>query len=305
MAYRILSIDGGGVRGAYAAALLEKLVEKEAASPGQSFVERADLVAGTSTGGIIALGLAFGLTPKQLVKLYRENADEIFDDSWLDDVKDLGKISGADYGSENLEAVLRKTFQDGRLKDLDKKVLVPSFDLDAVFDGQRSWKPKFFHNFDVGSDGDRTIVSVAMSTSAAPTYFPSYDGFIDGGVVANNPSVAALAQAIDAETGKQRLEDVALLSIGTGRNPTFIKGNALDWGFAQWAKPLLSLMVDGSMGVADYQCSRLLGDRYRRLSPVLGEAIQLDEAEKVDRLIALAQKEDVDPVVPWLQQRFQ
>src|SRR5213594_5028603 len=94
-AYRILSMDGGGIRGLYAAVLLDRLTREV-----PTLVERVDLVAGTSTGGIIALGLAHGLAPADLVALYRDRAKEIFDDSWLDDLKDLGGLTGADYDND-------------------------------------------------------------------------------------------------------------------------------------------------------------------------------------------------------------
>src|SRR5437899_10389291 len=81
-AYRILSVDGGGIRGLYAAVLLERLAREV-----PTLVDGVDLVAGTSTGGIIALGLAHGLATADLVALYRDRAKEIFDDSWLDDLR--------------------------------------------------------------------------------------------------------------------------------------------------------------------------------------------------------------------------
>src|SRR5207247_4427117 len=85
---------------------------------------------------------------------------------------------------------------------------------------------------------------------------------LTGAVVANNPAMAALAQALDAGTGRQALQDVRLFSLGTGVNPAYVAGKELDWGYAQWAKPLIALMVDGMMGVAAYQSARLLQHRY-------------------------------------------
>lgn len=300
--YRILSIDGGGIRGVYAAVLLDRLA---VACP--SFLEHVDLVAGTSTGGIIALGLADDLAPSDLVKLYRDNARKIFDDSWLDDLKDVGGLYGADYDNEKLRDVLKGVFGKKKLASLGKRVLVPAFDLDSgkVRGKVRMWKPKFFHNFPgPDSDGSELVVDVALRTSAAPTYFSSYQGYIDGSVVAINPSVAALAQALDGEAANQLLENVRLFSIGTGINPTYIEGQDLDWGFAQWAKPLITLMSDGVMGVADYQCAHILDEHYHRLAPVLPKAIALDDANKIDDLIRYAKAEDLKDAIAWLQQHF-
>src|SRR2546425_6914600 len=103
--YRILRVDGGGIRGLYAAVLLDRLAREV-----PTLVNSVDLVAGTSTGGIIALGLAHGLAPADLVALYRDRAKEIFDDSWLDDLKDLGGLTGADYDNDQLKKLLEEVF---------------------------------------------------------------------------------------------------------------------------------------------------------------------------------------------------
>ncbi|MGH7235568.1 MAG: patatin-like phospholipase family protein [Nitrospiraceae bacterium] len=300
--YRILSIDGGGIRGVYAAVLLDRLA---VACP--SFLEHVDLVAGTSTGAIIALGLANDLAPSDLVKLYKDHAAKIFDDSWLDDLKDVGGLYGADYDNEKLRDVLKGIFGKKKLAGLGKRVLVPAFDLDSgkVRGKVRMWQPKFFHNFPgPDSDGSELVVDVALRTCAAPTYFPSYQGYIDGSVVAINPSVAALAQALDGQAANQRLENVRLFSIGTGLNPSYIEGQDLDWGFAQWARPLITLMSDGVMGVADYQCANLLREHYHRLASVLPEAVALDDVSKTDDLIRYAKAEDLTDTLAWLQEHF-
>jgi len=148
------------------------------------------------------------------------------------------------------------------------------------------------------------VVDVALRTSAAPTYFPTYQGYIDGAVVANNPAMAALAQALDAGTGKEALQNVHLFSLGTGVNPAYVAGKELDWGYAQWAKPLIALMVDGMMGVADYQCARLLQDGYFRLAPILPERIGLDDVDKIADLVKYAQDVDIQGAVAWLTRYF-
>lgn len=304
--YRILSLDGGGIRGVYTARILANL---DAALPG--LLNKVDLLAGTSTGGIIALGLAAGMSPAQLVQLYRDYGGKIFDDSWWDDITDVGGLAGADYDNKNLRKILSGVFGRKRLRDLPKRVLVPAFDLDNSDDPNknpadpRRWKAKFFHNYPgPQSDGAELVVDVALRTSAAPTYFPSYQGYIDGGVVANSPSVAAIAQALDADTGGQQLADLRLLSIGTGENPAYLTGQTLDWGAAQWAKPLISLMIDGVMNVADYQCRRILRNNYRRVSTLLPSAIKLDDVKRIPDLIAAADAVDLAPTLKWLRDTF-
>jgi uncharacterized protein len=301
--YRILCFDGGGIRGIYTLTLLRRLEERVA-----GFLDRADLLAGTSTGGIIALGLAAGRSLDELRSFYEDSGKDVFADSWMDSIADVGKIIGADYDNRNLKKILASTFGSLKLKDLKRKVLIPTFDLDNEARGQgavRTWKPKFFNNFTAQRpDGQEYAADVAMRTCAAPTYFPSYQGYIDGGVVANNPSMAALAQALDKATGGQRLEDVRLLSLGTGLSPQHIAGDRHDWGYAQWAKPIISLMMDGMMGVADYQCRKLLGRRYHRLAPLLPEPIALDAAARVPDLVRLAGAVKIAETARWIRREF-
>jgi len=308
--YRILSFDGGGIRGLVTLALLKRL---ESAIPG--LITNTNLFAGTSTGGIIALGLAAGKPVDELISLYQDNGAKIFDDSWLDDLRDLGGLSGADYDQTNLEKILRKSFRGLHLRDLKKRVLVPTFDLDneAKPESKRTWSPKFFHNFPGSdSDGAASVVDVALDTSAAPTYFPSHDGYVDGGVVANNPSMAAIAQTQDTRNDEPApaLDDIYLLSLGTGTNLSYIKGQTLDWGLAQWAKPMINLLMDASMGIADYQCRHIIKEHYRRVAPVFPKDtnIKLDEWKRSQDLLDFGTAAPLvdswagDDVVAWLQQ---
>lgn len=301
--YRILSLDGGGVRGLLTVSILEKIHQIF-----PSFLDNVDLIAGTSSGGIIALGLAAGLTPSQLRDFYDKHAKNILDDSLWDNIRDFGTAIGAQYDNVNLkraiEATLKKVqLHDGKLSDLEKKVLITTFDLNNEKDREvmlqhqpispayqlQSWKPKFFDNFTKklangmnNPDLEEKIVDVAMNTSAAPTFFPAYERFIDGGVVANNPSMCALAQALNRRAGSQEIGDIVLLSIGTGREPLFIQEEDIDWGWVQWMvegghRWLIEIMMDGSVGLADYQCHQILDNRYHRYNPILNRNIKLDD----------------------------
>jgi patatin-like phospholipase/acyl hydrolase len=194
------------------------------------------------------------------------------------------------------------------LNELSKKVLISSFDLDneaTGFGKVRAWKPKYFHNFPgEDSDGYQKVVDVALYTSAAPTFFPVYKGFIDGGVISNNPSMCALAQALEPDTGGQSLRDVRLLSIGTGVNPKFLIGEDEDWGFVQWAPHVISLMMEGSTGLADYQCRQILRNRYMRVNPVLPVPIGLDGLDQVPMMKSLAAQFDLEKERVWLKKNF-
>jgi hypothetical protein len=140
-----------------------------------------------------------------------------------------------------------------------------------------------------------------MRSSAAPTYFPIYQNFIDGGVVANNPSMCALAQAINTDTGKQALDNVVLLSIGTGAKAQFVDSLDGDWGLEQWGFKIIDLLLEGGGGLADYQCRQLLGARYIRIDVQLQDTIGLDAAEKLSEIIQLADEIDLEEAVSWLE----
>ncbi len=302
--YRILSLDGGGIRGLLTTVLLERLQE---AVPG--WLDRVDLLAGTSTGGIIALGLAYGLSPRTLRNLYYEKGPEIFADSVLDDIADMGRLLGAEYNLGPLETILRQVVGDTRLGELRRRVLISAFDLDNDgADGTRRWKAKFFHNFPGSdSDGDMPAYKVALYTSAAPTYFPTVDGYVDGGVAANNPSLAAVAQTQDRRAviePRPALGEIALLSLGTGILNQYIAGDNLDWGYAQWARPLVNILLSSSMGVTDYQCRQLLDEKYHRLSPELPRPISMDGWRYRRELIQVAERAELQPTVEWLRRQW-
>lgn len=298
--YRILSIDGGGVRGVYAARILNRITEEK-----PDLIDSVDLFAGTSTGAILAAGLAFGRTPGELVETYRRDSKNVFADSLIDDIKDLGRLQGAEYKLTGLKKVLKRQFKDTKLGELSKSVLIPAFDLDNESSRaeQRTWKPKFFHNFaGEDSDGKELVRNIVLRSCAAPIYFPSYQGYIDGGVVANNPAMAALAEAIHS-TGAD-LREIKLLSLGTGRSLEYVKGKRHDWGLTQWA-PLLSRLVSaGSVGIVDYQCRQLLDSNYHRCSTIYKDPIPMDSFKQIDFLIELADGFDISPTLNWISTNY-
>ncbi len=306
--YRILSLDGGGIRGIITAIILQRLNTEDGLT---GWLDSTDLIAGTSTGGLLALGLCHGLPPDFIRNVYETKGAEIFDDSWLDDLVDLGKIAGADYSIQNLERELKNMLGKTTLAQLKRRVLITAFDLDneAKNKASRTWKPKLFHNFPGhDTDGSELAYKVGLYTSAAPTYFPSVDGYIDGGVYAANPSMCALAQSQDSDF-KERppLADVVLLSLGTGTSLLYIEGKELDWGYAQWAKQLVSLMLDGTSGIADYQCKQILGDKYHRLAPVFPPniSIPMDAVDRIPYMVEFAESNkrvNLTATVKWLKQ---
>ena len=305
---RVLTVDGGGVRGVIPAIVLERLC----AEPGlEGWLDRVDLLAGTSTGGLIALSLAAGIAVGDLRDLYEKRAAKVFADSVLDDVKDLGKLLGADYSVTNLEHEVHEILGERTLAQLGKRVLIPAFDLDDEDPDERTWKPKLFHNFPGDdSDGDRLAYRVGTATAAAPTYFATFDGYVDGGVFATNPSMCALAQTQDSripEAERADLRELRLLSLGTGHSLQHIEGKSLDWGYVQWVRPLIDLMLDGVNGIAHFQCKQLLGEHYHRLAPTFppDRQIGMDAVDEIPYLTDFASQLDLTDTVVWLRANWQ
>ena len=135
---------------------------------------------------------------------------------------------------------------------------------------------KFFQNYPgPGSDGDQIVVDVGVRTSVAPSYFPVYQGYIDGGVAASNPAMCALAQALDKFTGQQQLEMYACFPWGPVTTRTYLPVQNADWGLVQWAPHLLNIMLEGDQDMVDFQCRQVLGRCYYRVNPVLPHEIGL------------------------------
>ncbi len=326
-AYHILSLDGGGIRGYLTILLLEMLEENR---PG--FLDQIDLFAGTSTGSIIALALAYGKSPCEIRSLYESEGRNIFHDSLLDNIRDLGFALGAKFGNKNLKTILTDYFGGTKLEDLKRSVLITSFDLDHPPSDHkpRMWKAKFFHNFPgKGSDGRESVVDVALRSSAAPFYFPSYQGYVDGFVVANNPSMCALTQVLrpegfeengglnkDEGTAVAGLDEIVLFSLGTGLNPRYIDDDEADWGWIKWmiqlspqrqwyALPLVFMMWEGGIELANFQCRQFLGPRFHRLDPILPQLYDIDDVKRMALLKAVALGTDLTETLAWLDAYFE
>lgn len=312
--FRIISFDGGGIRGILTASIVKLILADR-----PNFLEKADAFAGTSTGGIIALGLAHGLDIQEIIDLYLNNAKKIFKDSFWDDLWDLGGVTGAQYNQDNLEKLLNKNFGDAKLKDLYKRVIIPTFKLynekhDSDPTVPATWYDKYYHNFEENNnDDEESVVRVALRTSAAPTYFPTCDGHIDGGVVFNNPTLPAIAQVLDTrgDLSKQySLKDIKVVSIGTGTNPSFVNvktyGEQKDWGYAAWVKPLINLQIDSNMGSSLFIAKQLLPEgNLFRMAPTLSRNIPMDTVKKkdLDLLVSSANSyylEHKDEILSWV-----
>jgi predicted acylesterase/phospholipase RssA len=263
---KILSIDGGGIRGIIPAVILAE-IERRAARP---IAQLFDLIAGTSTGGILALGLAIPKAPgsrlytaKRLIELYECEGSRIFSRSLLRTLFACGNLTWKKYSSKGIEHVLRDYFGDSRLRDAMTDVLITSYEIERRF-------PFFFKSTNARArpDYDFPTRDIARATSAAPSYFEPmklltgtishHYTLIDGGVFANNPAACAL---VEARTMHPDASAYLVVSLGTGALMRSLPLSiAKYWGAALWAKPLLDIVFDGVSGTVDYQLRQLVPD---------------------------------------------
>jgi uncharacterized protein len=278
---RVLSIDGGGIRGIIPAMVIAHLEQQNRKGACELF----DLIVGTSTGGILALGLSLQneagqplLAAKRMVALYERHGAEIFEQSLWRKLRTVGGIFEEAYSHEALEAVLKHYFGDRTLSECGIPAMVTSYDIQnrrTVF--MKSWHAD--HAALLCSDA-------ARATSAAPTYFEPANlqwaeksrTLIDGGVYMNSPAVSAYAEARKLFPN----EPIAMLSLGTGELTRPIPyEEARTWGSALWVMSLLDCMFDGAAKAADHQMRLFLGEEYQRLQATLTYASDdMDDASK-------------------------
>lgn len=260
--FRILSLDGGGIKGIFQAAALAELerIYLDGAPIGDYF----ELITGVSTGGILALGMGLGLTANELLELYLRRGGEIFPPGarWLRAARRWLRPA---YRRAPLEAVLREILGDRKLRDSRTRLCIPA--LDGKYGEVYIFKTP--HHPDFQQDGDMPMHQAAAATSAAPTYFPPVQRsgyiFADGGVWANNPVMLGLVEALSSFAVRRR--DLVILSIGGGGPFTIGRLKLRLGGKLAWYDAISAAMHCQSQAALG-QAGLLLGrDKIIRLVP--------------------------------------
>lgn len=311
----ILSLDGGGIRGLITARILQELEIRTKRPICQLF----DLIVGTSTGGVLAAGLARPrnghaegpCSAEELAHLYSQRGREIFARSFWKGVTSLGGLSDERYDAAPLEGILDEILGDAELKDTVPHIIVTSYDIERR-------EPYLFKTSKArsGEEGRNHLLRhVARATSAAPTYFEAFlldesqwsgenanrRALVDGGVFANNPSMIALSEALSSGTD---ISKVLLCAVGTGMNDRKIPyEEAKDWGLLGWVRPVISVMMDGMSDSAHYHAQKLLLDPdddpakqlYFRFDIRLKDA--LDDLDATHRANITALLEEADKII--------
>jgi len=255
---RILALDGGGMCGIVTLRILSLL---------QRDYEEFDIIAGTSTGGIIAAGLAVGLTTDELRSKYYSMGEKVFYRSLWERIVNVFGINKPMYNIHNLKELLYNTFRKRIMGYLDPEVVLPVYSLyqGRCVDLSTAFTP------------DALLYKSVASTCAAPWYFSGYNGFVDGGVAAPNPSMRAIRYALRKGAN---MKDIELTSIGTGRAELPIKDNKHAGG-AEWAFEIAPMMISSMVEEAHQTCKTLpLADYVRYDIDLPTELSDMTDAQK-------------------------
>lgn len=310
MSFRILSLDGGGIRGVITARILQQ-IEQEIRSQGKGefLHEYFDVIAGTSTGSILTAGIALGKESQELINLYKDRGKEIFPQERKNRYQKcpapiqqlLEALSPAKYSHDGIIQVLKDVLKSTKIKDVVKPIIL-ILAYDTLYRNTT-----FFTNChpDIGERwyDDCYLWEICTASASAPTFFPPYKlesvnkekfgdwqfPHIDGGVAANNPALAALSLAmrlnhssISPTIKKQynlehlKLEDISVLSIGTGQtNEPYQYEQVKKWKSLDWAAHLTDIFMDPTSEIASTICRQIFGgynsQRYLRLQFDLNE----------------------------------
>ena len=290
----VLSIDGGGVRGIVPAIVLEALeAELKAAGKNCRIADCFDLIAGTSSGAIVAAGLVMprpgeddGADPAQIRQMFESDARRIFPRRWFCEIPILGRLPqlfGPFYNPRGLSDVLFENFGDAVMADAKRNLMISAYSIDprdvVLFRGGPAYEEREEgHRF-----GMLRVRDALLGATAAPTFFPPHkidrvdgEGFwtaIDGAVYINDPAMAALAEAIRLYPD----DEFRVISLGAGRETrNYPFSESRRWGFSQWVSPisrfrtpLLSAISDGQARAVGRQLHYLLNDDYFRFDFML------------------------------------
>ncbi|WP_018275151.1 CBASS cGAMP-activated phospholipase [Teredinibacter turnerae] len=286
MRFQILALSGGGVRGLYTISILaqlEQILAEKHGDDSYNIAQHFDLIAGTSIGGILALGLASGMTARKLCGVLDENRKQIFPPK---SAKIFRQALGSLYSSGPLRAVLEHCFGDKCIKDLHTRVTIPA--VNGTSGSPKVYKTPHHENFQI--DKHLRLVDVALSTSAAPTFFSPHlmnDSLnVDGGLIANGPALIAFHEAthfINAQKANIYLMGVG--TMGSRRVLNSERGWLKGWGYLTgWGvgRKLIEMTLSANEEMQNKMVEHLLGDHCsfidEELTPDQSKSITLDNA---------------------------
>lgn len=284
---KILSIDGGGIKGIFPASFLASVEESLEGKIGDYF----DLVVGTSTGGIIALALGAGYSASEVLHFYETLGSSVFKGSRFRRM--LRQLRIAKYDQEPLKKALNDQFGDKRLGDSEIRLVIPSLNLTTgeVHIYKTAHHPRLKTDYKV------SMTEVALATSAAPTYFPTHKSaagvpLIDGGMWANNPSAVAATEALSMLEWKKG--EFKILSISCTGEPLALEaGTQKGHGRAYWGWRFLKTIMKAQSSASHGMTQHLAGhENIIRIDPTVPRGkYKLDGIDQIDSLKGLGASE--------------
>ena len=288
----VLTLDGGGIRGLIQIRIIGRILDKF-----PELQEKILFIGGTSVGSVNGSGLGIGLKPAEVEKLLYDGAPEVFEDSIFDDIKDLGRLLGAQYSVKNLKNVLLKQLQQKKVKDLSIDCGFTVFDMEK-------WEPVFINSLESKYD-DMLLLDAVTGSGSALTFFELWKYMTDGGIWAVNPTMASLAllKSPASILGAVSWGDIKILNVGSGdfHEPPMKLKHDEDIGYVKLAQLIPDVFLDGVNRMIATQAGWILHDDFHRVSPALPEKISMDDWKKRDQLLDIAQKENLDDTFKWIE----
>lgn len=284
---RILTIDGGGIKGVFPASFLATIED----TIGDKVANYFDLIVGTSTGGIIALGLGLGFSAKEILEFYENSGPQIFKGNRL--LRFLRQIWISKYSQEPLKKALESIFGNKKLGESIKRLVIPSLDLETG----KVHVYKTSHNLRLEQDYKLRVVDVALATAAAPTYFPTHRSaagtpLVDGGLWANNPVGMAVVEAITLLDWPRN--SLRVLSIGCISEPLKVRwGRKWAFGRGYWGFKIADVFMAAQSSASEGTAKLLAGhENVIRINPPVEAArFGLDVIEEIPSLKGLGYTE--------------
>ena len=310
MSFKVLTLDGGGVKGYLTILILEKLEKalQRKFNDNKTIGERFDLIVGTSTGGIIASGLSIKKSAKEIRELYEELLEKIFTPHKKGFMKPK-------YNQNILKKELKKVLGDKTFNDVTIPLCLTTTDVSTS-------KPRFFkspYKEIYKQRSDELLIDAVLATSAAPVFFPlvktKHSHYLaDGGLVANNPAMVGFVEGYMMTASD--ISKLKLISIGTGEIthiPYDVKQIKEYGGIFTWALnskygiepligkkmviPLIEILLNAQSNLINSQVSSILGENFYRINPILTKAIDIDDVEDIDLLKNLAVQADKEKTI--------
>ncbi|KML30490.1 patatin-like phospholipase family protein [Priestia aryabhattai] len=314
--YRIMTFDGGGTLGALSLQLLNRLAHQN-----PKLISETNVFSGNSIGSFTALALASGRSPEETFQFFKDHILPAFSVS-----RPGGPVFNQQVPYSGFIKAIRTFFpRDLRLRDLKKRIVVPAFHLFSP--ELNRWNPVLFHNFPGSPYLNEKASDVILRSSAAPATQRAYQNYVDGYTIATNTSTASIAFAVGK--AKQPLDQIAVLSIGTGEQPTQLRRDTKGWGMVSadnirpedmedlppnWGVlldrspnepllPFLQIISGGSSYYESMVSSELLGDQFFRLNPRIPNFSKTDPSV-VPALISIANKTNLRPAFHFIEKNW-